>query len=379
MSNEAIRASIDAFTATTSETLTKVGQQLDAIEATNEQLQAVLRRPGGKLTAANDNEPGDIKAERTALTAFGRTGDNSKLGEISASMSVGNDPSGGYLALPAISEGWTKKLFDQSPMRRLARVVTVEAKEFVEPIDKDEAEAGWVGEQTARPELDTPDLAMLTVPVEEQYTNLKVTQRLLDDASFDVGAWLNSHASDKFARSEATAFINGAGIIQPRGLLTYATSTAVDASRPWGTIQTVASGASGAVNEVGLKNAVWGLRAPYRAGASWIMNSATASTLNSLKTSGGGEYLWRPSMASGVPDELLGYPVAICEDMPDVTGNSLSVAFGNFALSYVIAERPGIKLLRDPYSNKPYVFFYFYRRVGGGLANSEAVKLIKTQ
>jgi HK97 family phage major capsid protein len=373
--SEAIRASIDALTTSTTDALAEMKKRIDRFQAEQDSIQAVLKRPGFS-NPANDNH--DIKAEHDALSAFVRTGDESKLTEVRAAMSVGSDPGGGYLVLPALSDTWTRKLFDQSPMRRIARTEQITTgSEFIEPIDKDESGASWVGEQSSRPETDTPDLAMFRVPVEEQYALQKVTQRLIDDASFDVGSWLDGKVTDKFARSEGTAFISGVGVNDPRGLLSYPTAATSDASRAWGTLQYFNSGGATSITGDALKQVVWGLRAPYRQGAVWVMNSNTANAVDTLKD-GQNNYLWRMGMQVGSPPSLLGYEVVIDENMPDVAAGSMSIAFGNFKLGYVIAEKPGIKFLRDPFTAKPHVLFYAYRRVGGGLANSEAVKLVKT-
>ena len=198
------------------------------------------------------------------------------------------------------------------------------------------------------------------------------------EPSFPVGAWVDEKQTSKFARSEDAAFINGDGVGKPRGILTYDASTAADAVRPWGTVQKVASGAAATVTADGLKNVLYSLRAPYRAGASWLINSNTANAIDKLKN-GAGDYIWRDSMTAGAAPNLLGYPVEFDETMPDLEASSLSIAFGNFKLAYVVVDRPGVRFLRDPYSSKPHVLFYSYKRVGGGLANSEALKFAVTQ
>jgi len=308
-----------------------------------------------------------------ALATMIRTGDEAAL----KGMSVGSDPDGGYVVIPARSQGMTQKIFDGSPIRRLARVETITTGDaWEEPIDADDIGAEWVGESQARPVTDTAQLGLLRVPVHETYALQPVTQRLIDDASIDVGAWVEAKISDKFARQEGTAFTLGDGIAKPRGFLTYDTATTRDATRAWGTIQHIMSGAATAITADALRDVVWGLRAPYRMGSAWLMNSNTANSIDKLKD-GNGDYIWRDSSAAGGPPSLLGYPVEFSEDMPDIAAGSLALGLANWKRAYVIADKLGIRVLRDPFSSKPKVLIYAYKRVGGGLANSEAIKLMK--
>jgi HK97 family phage major capsid protein len=369
---EAMKASLDSIENSTNDVKSATKSNSERIDS----LEALGKRPGGRR---HDNDNSEVKAELDAVAVFARSGDDSKLKEIQAAMSVGSDPDGGYLVLPSLSSGMTKKLFDMTPLRRLARVETITAgSEWIEPIDNGESGAVWVAEQTARPATSTPQLGELRIPLEEVYALQPVTQRLVDDIGFDLGGWIDGKVTDKFARTEGAAFVTGNGVGKPRGFLTYTTSTVTDATRPWGTVQYIPSGNATAITADGLKDTVWGLRAPYRAGSSFLMNSNTANAIDKLKASGSGDYIWRDGMQAGSPPSLLGYPVEFDETMPDVAAGSLSIAFGNFKLAYVIVDRAGIRFLRDPFTDKPRLLFYAYKRVGGGLANTEAVKLVKT-
>jgi HK97 family phage major capsid protein len=202
---------------------------------------------------------------------------------------------------------------------------------------------------------------------------------MLDDAAFDVEEWLAGEIASEFAAAEGQAFVNGTGVNQPKGFLRQPVSTAGDATRGFGTLQYLPSGAAGDFGsepQDRLIDLVQSLRAPYRQGAVFVMNAATSTRIRKLKTSDGA-FLWQPGLVSGQPDTLLGYPVVEAEDMPDITANSASIAFGNFRLGYLIAERQETQILRDPYSNKPFVHFYATKRVGGQVSNSEAIKLMK--
>jgi HK97 family phage major capsid protein len=369
---EAIKASLDSIensTNTLKNAQAANEQRLDLLEAHN-------KRPGGRR---HDNDNHEVKAELDAIAVFARSGDDSKLKEIKAAMSVGSDPDGGYFVLPTVSTGMTKRLYDQTPMRRLARVETITVgSEWIEPVDNGESGAAWVAEQTARPATSTPQLGELKIPLEEIFALQPVTQRLVDDIGFDLGGWIDGKVTDKFARTEGAAFVIGDGVSKPRGFLSYANSVATDFNRPWNTLQYIPSGGATTITADGLKDTVWGLRAPYRAGSSFLMNSNTANAVDKLKASGSGEYIWRDGMQAGSPPSLLGYPVEFDETMPDVTAGSLSIAFGNFKLAYVIVDRTGIRFIRDQLTDKPRLLFYAYKRVGGGMANTEALKLVKT-
>ena len=369
---QAIKESLDTIEASTTEVKSAVKAQASRIDA----LEAINKRPGG---VSHNNDNSDIKVERDGIAVFARSGDDAKLKAIQASMSVGSDPDGGYLVLPAVSTGMTKKLFDITPMRQLARVETITAgTDWVEPIDKSDAGATWVGENTPRTDNTNLQLAELRVPLNELYAVQTVTQRLIDDSGFDLGTWIDGKMTDKFGRTEGTAFVTGTGNAQPRGFLSYNIISTKDATRNWGDLQYIPSGDANLMTADGLKSTVWGLRAPYRSGSSWLMNSNTASAIDKLKASGTGDYIWREGMQSGSPPSLLGYPVEFDESMPDIAAGSTSIAFGNFKLAYVIIDRVGIRFLRDPFTSKPNLLFYAYRRVGGGLANSEALKIVKT-
>lgn len=203
---------------------------------------------------------------------------------------------------------------------------------------------------------------------------------MLDDAAFDVEGWLASEIATEFAKAEGSAFVNGNGVSKPKGFLTFPTLATPDATRAFGTLQHIASGAASdfiATNpQDRLVDLVQALRAPYRQGAVWVMNSATLARIRKFKTSDGA-FIWQPSLGAGVGNTLLGYPVIESEDMPDIAANSLSIAFGNFTAGYLIAERSETNILRDPYSNKPFVNFYATKRIGGTVSNSEAIKVMR--
>jgi len=317
----------------------------------------------------------EMKEYRDAFAAYMRKGQMAE--ELHAkSLSVGVDPDGGYTVEPDTSGRIIQKVYDTSPMRQVAGVQTIGTDALEGLFDLDEAAANFVGETGARTETATPQLAKWRIPVHELYAFPFATQKVLDDSELDLEAWLADKVADRFARRQNTAFVNGDGINQPRGFLTYADGTNLP-----GQIEQLATGAAGAFasdpdgGDV-LLDAIYAMKQSYRTGARWHMNRETVADVRKLKDSDG-NYLWAPGLAADQPATLLGYPVLEFEDMPDIGSDSLSIAFANMAEGYQIVDRQGVRVLRDPYTAKPFVGFYSVTRVGGDVVNFEAIKLIK--
>ena len=290
------------------------------------------------------------------------------------------DVDGGYAVPEEIDAAIDRQLASISPIRRIANVVKVGSAGYRKLVTIGGTPSGWVSEIAARPETETPDFVEIAPPMGELYANPAASQTMLDDAAFDVEGWLAGEIAAEFAKAEGTAFVNGSGVNRPRGFLSGATSTAADATRPFGSVQFITSGAAGAFAAANpqdrLIDLVQALRPPYRQGAVFVMNSSTAARIRKFKTSDGA-FLWSPGLVAEQADTLLGYPLVEAEDMPDVAADSLSIAFGNFKAGYLITERQETTILRDPYTHKPFVHFYATKRVGGQVANSEAIKLMK--
>ena len=294
-------------------------------------------------------------------------------------MAGTSDAAGGYAVPREIDAAIDATLSAISPIRSIANVVKVGSAGYRKLVTSGGTPSGWSSETGARAETATPVFNEIAPPMGELFANPAASQAMLDDASFDVEGWLAQEIATEFARAEGAAFVGGSGVNRPKGFLSGATSAASDATRSFGTIQYLASGAAGgfAANpEEKLIDLVQALLAPYRQGATFVMNSATLARIRKFKTSDG-QFLWQPGLAVGQPASLLGYPVVEAEDMPDIAANALAIAFGNFRAGYLIAERTETQILRDPYSNKPFVHFYATKRVGGMVSNSEAIKVIK--
>lgn len=291
-----------------------------------------------------------------------------------------SDQAGGYAVPEEIDARIDRTLRSASPIRAIATVVKVGSSAYRKLVTTGGVASGWAAEDGARNETATPVYAEIAPPMGDLYANPAASQAMLDDAAFDVEEWLSGEIATEFARAEGAAFVGGTGINQPKGFLTYPVSLAGDATRPFGTVQVLPSGVSGGFPASNpqdrLVDLVQALRAPYRQGAVFVMNSATLAAIRKFKTADGA-FLWQPGLVEGQPDRLLGYPLVESEDMPDVGASSLSIAFGNFATGYLIAERAETQILRDPYSRKPFVHFYATKRLGGAVSNSEAIKLMR--
>lgn len=316
---------------------------------------------------------GDIAAERKALGAFIAKGEESEL----KSMATDSDPAGGYVTMPAMSSSMTKRIFDQSPIRRLSRVITLDANDgWEEPIDKNDVGAEWVGERQTRAATSTADLGLLSVPLHEIWAQQPITQKLLDTSFVNLGAWIENKLADKFGRTEGESFVTGDTPLKPEGFMTLDKSALGDlAGRANNALQFVNSGAATTVTADGLRDLYWTLRAAHRANATWLLSSATANAIDKLKD-GNGDYLWRTSSTAGVPSTLLGRPVEFCENMPSIGAGTYPLAFADWQSAYVVVDRLGLRMVRDPYSSKPHVLFDAYKRVGGGVANTDAIKLL---
>lgn len=315
-----------------------------------------------------------------AFDTYLRSGDDAALRGIELegkAMATSGD--GGYLVDPQTAETISGQLRAGASIRRIAKVVHVEATSYDVIIDQSDMGAGWGTEAGPQAETGTPVMDRISIPLHELSAMPKASQRLLDDSAFDLEGWLAERIADKFARAEAAAFVTGDGDDKPRGFLDHA--AVPQASWSWDSLGYVTTGADGAFAASApgdaLIDLVYALGAQYRAGASFVMNSRTAGEIRKIKDADG-RFLWSDGLAAGEPARLLGYPVLVAEDMPDIGSGSFAVAFGDFAKGYTVAERPDLRVLRDPFSAKPHVLFYATKRVGGDVSDFAAIKLLKS-
>lgn len=328
------------------------------------------------------------KPEKTAYKSaffdrFVRKGeDSAELKDLMRkAWSIGTPADGGYALPEELDRTIEKMLRDVSPVRSVANVVQVGTSDYKKLVNVNGIASGWVGETAARPATNTSQFAEVAPPMGEVYANPQVTQHSLDDMFFNVEQELQDQLMEEFAVAEGAAFVSGNGTNKPKGFLAYTTAATADSSRAFGTIEHVATGVAGdfaASNKADiLFTLVSKLKQGYRAGSVWMMNKGLLFEILKFKDTSG-QYLWQPSLqASGISINLLGFPVVEAEDMPAKAADALAIAFGNFRRAYTIVDRMGIRMLRDPYSNKPYVGFYTTKRVGGAVVNSEAIKVAK--
>lgn len=329
-------------------------------------LETKFARPGSAIDAASHDA---LEHKHAFLNGFITKGDDAALKQLEAKglSTAGGD--GGFAVPHVIDSEIEKQLRDMSPLRSICKVKTIETSNYTRLVSSAQAGmSGWVGEDAGRAETATPTLTEIAITPGEIYANAAATQRALDDMQFDAEAWLTEEVAEEFAAQEGKAFIDGDGVNKPKGFLHSSVVGSL------GKVTTTASGDfDGPDNLVDLVHA---LKARYRQGAKFVMNSSTLAAVRKMKD-GDGNFIWRPGLIEGQPDMLLGYPVIEAEDMPDMVGGAFPIAFGNFERGYTIVERTGTKVLRDPYTDKPNVLFYATKRVGGAVVNTEAIKLLE--
>ncbi len=356
------------------EKVERINEAVSEHKAAVDRLALKSERP--QLGAAARAEPDGRKA---AFLRYMRIGDATAAAALEAkSLNTGTDAEGGYLAPNEVERIITAAVKDVSPMRQIASLREIGGNVFRKPVSNGDAAAGWVAETGARAETAAPSLSAIDFPTMELYAMPAASQTLLDDSIVDIEQWLADEVQGEFASQESAAFINGDGVSQPKGLLAYA--IAADATKAAGELGYLATGADGAFPVADpsdiLLDLIYAPKQAYRANGRFLMNRSVVGALRKFKDADG-NYLWRPNGEPGEPARLMGYPASEAEDMPDIASASHSIAFGDFRRGYLIVDRVGVKVLRDPYSAKPYVLFYTTKRVGGGVQDFDAVKFLK--
>lgn len=356
------------------EKIDRINTSLSEQKSTLDRMTLSARRP--HLSGQEAVYPDERKA---AFLRYMRAGDAAAIHALEQkALSAGIDPDGGYLAPREIERLITAAVKDISPIRQIASVREIGANMFRKPVSLGGGAAGWVAETGARAQTTTPTLSAIDFPTMELYAMPAASQTLLDDSVVDVEQWLADEVQTEFAAQEGAAFVNGDGIAQPKGFLSYPITD--DAVRIDGEIGYIATGVAGGFPVTNpadvLLDLIYAPKQAYRANGRFVMNRSVVGQLRKFKDADG-SYLWQPSLQASDPATLLGYPVSEAEDMPDIALNSHSIVFGDLARGYLIVDRVGVRVLRDPYSSKPYVLFYTTKRVGGGVQNFEALKVLK--
>ncbi|GAA0759152.1 HK97 family phage major capsid protein [Erythromicrobium ramosum] len=353
--------------------ITALRGDVDEVKSRLDKVARAASRPamGGAAPASDATEV------KSFVDGYLRRGRETELKSIS-----GVAPADGGFAVPRQIDALIADVLTSiSPIRAIAQVVQTGTAGYRKLVTTSGTASGWVSEVAMRPETATPKFAEIAPPMGDLYANPAASQAMLDDAGFDIETWLASEIAVEFARAEGSAFVKGTGTNQPEGFLTAAKATTPDATRAFGTLQYAGSGNAtglGTAPDTKLIDLVHMLKAGYRQGAVFVMNSATLAAIRKLKTVDGA-LLWQPGLVEGQPDRLLGYPVVEAEDMPDVAAGTFPIAFGNFRSGYLISERGATQVLRDPFTNKPFVHFYATKRIGGKVLDSNAIKLLKIE
>lgn len=341
----------------------EIGKLTTAIDDANAKL--------GALTVGGANEQPAQRGEYAkAFDRFFRKGDERELeaalaANPKAAMNVGTPEEGGYTA----PTEWDRTIVDAlkivSPMRQIATVQTISGNGFSKLYNDRQTASGWVGETAARPETAAAEFKQVTFNTGEIYANPAATQRLLDDSEINIESWLAGEVETEFAYQEGLAFVSGDGSNKPRGILQYKTGD--NPAHPWGAIAEVVSGAATALKLDGLVDLVYDLPSERTPNARFVMNRKTQGAIRKIKD-GSGNFIWQPGLQAGQPASVLGFPVTEMAAMPDVGAGNIPIVFGDFT-GYLVIDRMGIRILRDPYTNKPFVQFYTTKRVGGGVVD----------
>lgn len=359
----------------TEEKVDRIARALDEQKSALDRL--ALRRLRPELP--RDGLRAQPSEHKQAFEAYVRGGDDRQLRALdSKAMSYGSGQDGGYLVPEETEAEIGKRLKGLSPIRSIAAVRQVSAAVLKKPFALTGAAVGWVAETAARPQTNTPTLAELSFPTMELYAMPAATAALLEDNVVDLDRWLSDEVEAAFAEQEGTAFVTGNGTNKPRGFLDY--DKVAEGAWVWdklGYVRTGVAGAFPAADESDvLIDLVYALKAGYRQNAAWVMNRKTQAAIRKLKDADG-NYLWQPPAGAGQKASLMGFPLVEAEDMPDIATDAFPIAFGDFSRGYLIVDRAGVRVLRDPYSAKPYVLFYTTKRVGGGIQDFDAIKLLK--
>ncbi|KLO02081.1 capsid protein [Morganella morganii] len=364
---EAEKSKLSGQVDTLNEKLTELDELKTNLEA---ELAAVKRPNGGTVNK-------DVAEHKTAFEQFVRKGKEEGLADLERkAMQVGSDPDGGFAVPEELDRNIISMLRDEVVMRQECNVVTVGSPSFKRLVNQGGSNSGWVGEVDKRPETKTPKLASIEPVWGEIYGNPAATQTMLDDAFFDVEQFITGDLAIEFAEQEEAAFTNGDGIKKPKGLLAYGSDEQADKDRDWGKLQHLLLKKPTEVTADEIMKLIYTMRKVYRSGAKFMMNNNTLFQVRTLKDAQG-NYLWQPGLQLGQPSALLGYSIAENEQFSDVVAESTPIAFGNFKRCYTILDRMGVRMLRDPYTNKPFVHFYTTKRVGSMLVDSNAVKVLK--
>ena len=348
--------------------------KVERINSSIDEMQGAIDQLNSKIAAQSVGAgqiDGPVDKEYTdAFSAYFRKD------KIQANLNKGTASEGGFLAPVEWDRSITDKLIEVSPMRQIARVQSVSKAGITRLYNLHGAASGWVGETDARPETNTPNFGTMTPPIGELFANPSATQQLLDDSEIDLEAWLAAEVETQFSLAEGLAFVAGDGVNKPIGFLSHATGAANATTNPMGSIETLTGASATDITADEIIDLVYALPQSFSQNARFVMNRNTLRKVRKLKDTTG-QFIWQPSYAAGQPSTLAGYPVTEMQAMPDTVTGAMPMAFGDFQRGYLIIDRMGVRVFRDPFTNKPHVMFYTTKRVGGAVDNPEAIKIHK--
>lgn len=344
--------------AETKQELERLQDRLDAIEA------EAKRARIAQAERQADDASAEEREQKAAFWKYARKGERGVSEAELKALSTDSDPDGGYAAPPTVSRNVIQKLIEMSDLRGLATVETISGSAWEEPAEgSQDFTSGWTAERGSRSETQTGQIRMIRIPVHEQYAAPRISQTMLDDASFAIEAWLSSRVATRLSVKEGTAFVSGNGVTQPQGINDSTLVTGVTC------------GSAGAITADGLMDVAYDLPEPYFRNATWLLKRVAIRNIRKLKTPGGDQqYIWQPGIAGSQPATILDRPYREMIDMPTPAAATSPIVFGDIRAGYKIVDRMGIRVLRDPYSAKPFVEFYTTKRVGGGIVLAEALR-----
>ena len=380
---EKLKTDTDGLVKAQVETVAKdIGDKFQELQEKQAAIEAALQRVGEDANEKADDA--EARAKKEAFVSFLRAGGDTRSlsAEHVKALSTDNLASGGYLVAPQMLGIIVGRMFETSPMRQMANVVTTSNKSIEVVLDDDEADGGWAGENDTVAESNTPQVGLIEITAKKVYSYPKVSNEMLADAEVDIEAWLTNKIADKLGRLENTAFLTGNGVKAPRGILTY---------NAWGSagvyernkLEQIVNGSTSAPTEAGLIALMGSLKEVYQPRAQLMMKRGTF--IEYLKLSGTNVFRFfnlQPSSGNqgqvlGPSISLLEKPVRLADDMPVIGSNALGVAYGDFSVGYTVVDRKRISILRDPYTSPGMTKFYAEKRTGGGVTNFEAIKLLK--
>ena len=286
-------------------------------------------------------------------------------------LTVGQDPTAGYLAPVEFAREIIKGEVEFSPLRTVARVRPTSRRALQLPKRTGTFGAVWTAESGTRSETEGLTYGLEEFPTHEMYALVDISEQMMEDSEFSLEEELQQEFSEQFAVTEGAAFVDGNGAGKPEGLL-QGTGVAETNSGSAGSI----ADASGQAN--GLIDLYHGLKTAYALQGTWLLNRATLGEVRKLKD-GQNNHVWQPGLANGIPNTILGQPYVEVPDMPDVAAGAFPIIFGDVRRAYTIIDRINLSVLRDPFTQATSgnVRFIARRRVGGQVVLAEAIRKLK--